>query len=352
MKSSSFDVEQKAMSSFSRMTKSEASIHVFKVETPIVAPNQPGLGEQLPIELSLSEEALNAKETELDTMFHLSEEDKAKIRLLETLLSALTGKRFKFQQVVKMDEDSRGKGQSNPSESNSSHSVRNTPQNTRSEIGIRISAKHEVFESEQMSFRSEGLVKTSDGREIQFAVNLNMARSYYESTDVLIEIGAKLQDPLVINFDGKGVAFGEDSIELDITLDGTAERFRNLAEGSGFLVMDKNGNGEVDDGSELFGPQSGNGFSELSAYDEDGNGWIDESDTAFNALKIWTVSPDGQKTMIGLKEADVGAIYLGSVASDYHIKNGDDLIAKIRETSVYLKETGGAGTLHMLDLKI
>ena len=349
MKISSFDVEQRAMSSFSRMTKSEASIHVFKVETPIAPPNQLGGGEQLPIELSLSEEGLNAKETELDTMFHLSEEDKAKIRLLETLLSALTGKRFKFQQVVKMDEESRGKGKSDPS---TNHSVKNTPQNTRSQIGIRISAKHEIAESEQMSFRSEGLVRTSDGREIQFAVNLNMERSYYESSDVLIEIGAKLQDPLVINFDGKGVAFGEDSLELDITLDGTAERFRNLAEGSGFLVLDKNGNGEVDDGSELFGPQSGNGFSELSAYDEDGNGWIDESDTAFNDLKIWTVSPEGQKTMIGLKEADVGAIYLGSVASDYHIKDGDDLIAKIRETSVYLKETGGAGTLHMLDLKI
>lgn len=351
MKISSFDVEQRALSSFSRMTKSEASIHVFKVETPIAPPNQLGLGE-LPIELSLSEEGLNAKETELDTMFHLSEEDKAKIRLLETLLSALTGKRFKFQQVVKMDEGSRGEGKSKASESNGKLAVKNTPQNTRSEIGIRITAKHEVFESEQMSFRSEGVVKTSDGREIQFAVNLNMARSYYESSDVLIEMGAKLQDPLVINFDGKGVAFGEDSIELDITLDGTAERFRNLAQGSGFLVMDKNGNGEVDDGSELFGPQSGNGFAELSAYDEDGNGWIDESDTAFGALKIWTVSPDGQKTMIGLKEADVGAIYLGSVASDYHVKNGDELIAKIRETSVYLKETGGAGTLHMLDLKI
>jgi hypothetical protein len=45
---------------------------------------------------------------------------------------------------------------------------------------------------------------------------------------------------------------------------------------SGLLVIDKNLDGKVNDGSELFGPSTGDGFEKLARYDEDRNGWIDE----------------------------------------------------------------------------
>lgn len=360
MKITSFEVDQKALSTYRRTEKSESTIQVFRVpaaeQTPNQAMNQ-SLNQPDPnaVVLSLSTEDIGAKEAELDKMFHLSEADLAKIRLLEKLLSALTGKKFKFQQVVRLDDESREKASAvNAPVSSPGLALgrRNGAVTGAGNIGIRITAKHEIYEAEQMSFSSKGVVNTADGRSIDFKVNLHMSREYYESSEMLIEIGAKMQDPLVINFDGRGIAFGDDMIELDITLDGSKDRFKNLLSGSGFLALDKNGNGEIDDGSELFGPQTGRGFEELAAYDTDQNGWIDESDWVFDSLKIWTVSPSGEKTLIGLKEADVGAIYLGNVASQFHIKQGAENVARMRETSVYLKESGGAGTIHEIDLKI
>ena len=357
MKISSFDVEQRATSSFVRVEKSEMNIQAFRVNT------QPAL-EGSAIVLSLSEESLNLQKTEAEDLFHLSDEDKAKIRMLEDFVSAITGKKFKFKQVVKLEESEkkaeptfgrRGAGPVAQQGGSVAAPLGGSPLGGGTplgELGIRISTRHEISESEMMSFQSKGVVKTADGKTIDFQVNLHMERSYYESSSTLIELGAKMQDPLVINFDGKGVAFGEDSIELDITLDGEKDIFRNLAQGSGFLAFDQNQNGEIDDGTELFGAKTGNGFDELALHDQDANGWIDENDAIFKSLKLWTVSPTGEKSLIGLKEADVGAIYLGKVASQFHVKEGMELVGRIRESSVYLKESGGAGTVHEIDLKV
>ncbi len=363
MKISSFEVEQKAFSAYSKVERSQSSIEMFRVNQP--QPQEQAIAQSNPqpynfIELSLSEEGLSLQETKTDELFHLSDEDKAKIQLIEDFVATILGKKFKFKQVVKLDEDARMKSGKKAEGSDNGlhlgHNVANrgraVSQAQQGALGIRITQSHEIQESEKMSFSSKGVVKTADGQTIAFKVNLEMERTYSEKSDVLIEIGAKMQDPLVINFDGKGIAFGEDSLELDITMDGTPEQFRNLAAGSGFLAIDKNQNGNIDDGTELFGPETGSGFGELSTYDSDNNGWIDESDEVFTSLKIWTVNPSGEKSLIGLKEADVGAIYLGKVASEYQMKSGADLLAKIRESSVYLKENGGAGTIHEIDLKI
>ena len=75
-----------------------------------------------------------------------------------------------------------------------------------------------------------------------------------------------------------------------------------------FLALDKNGDGRMNDGSELFGTASGDGFKDLAAYDEDGNGWIDENDSIYSQLKIWTKDENGKDHLIDLKDADVGAI--------------------------------------------
>ena len=352
MKISNFEVEQKALSTFSKTERSELTVQTFTVNQPVTAlPEQ----QNSFIALSLSDESLSLNEARTDELFHLSEEDKIKIRMIEDFIATLTGKKFKFKQVVKLDDASQEKmnvKHASSAERGQGQQAQQVQQAQQAQFGMRITAKHEVHESESMSFQSKGIVNTADGKVIAFKVNLDMKRAYTQSSEVLIEIGAKLQDPLVINYDGKGIAFGEDSLELDITMDGTPEQFRNLAAGSGFLAFDKNQNGVIDDGSELFGPETGSGFGELAAYDLDNNGWIDESDDIFTSLKLWTVSPSGQKTLVGIKDADVGAIYLGKVASDYQIKNGNELLAKVRETSVYLKEGGGAGTIHEIDLKI
>ena len=59
-----------------------------------------------------------------------------------------------------------------------------------------------------------------------------------------------------------------------------------VGSGSGLLALDKNGDGIINNGTELFGPNTQDGFSELSKYDSDGNGWIDENDSVYDNLRI------------------------------------------------------------------
>ena len=371
MKITSYDLEQKATSTYTRLEKTEIEMQTVRISQRPVQRAIP------PVDLAISDDALQVTKAEYDDMFNLSDEDKAKIKMIEDFISYLTGKKFKFKQFIKMDEEAHAKtnqsysqpavvaDKANPEVSVESavkeglseasaqlpKPVQMIPQGMTLTLG-KIHAKHVLTESETMTFQSQGTVKTADGKSIDFNVNLEMAYEHTESQELLIESASIMVDPIVINFDGKGVNFGEDHLELDITLDGKAETFRNLAQGSGFLALDKNGNGQIDDGSELFGPKTGSGFSELAGYDSDQNGWIDESDDIYKSLKVWTVNPAGEKTLIGLKEADVGAIYLGKVASEYNMRSDGDVVARLRESSVYLKESGGAGAVHEIDLKI
>lgn len=346
MKISNYEIEQRAQSTYMKSETKSVAIEVFEARPPSNGVN----GEF--IKLSLSEEALTGKIEDTVDLFHLSEEDQAKIRLLEKLIEALTGKEFKFNQVVKL----KGNEGKNPEPKRAAPSMvmpnNNGNGNSSRAFGISIRTASELSESESMQFSSKGVIQTSDGRTIDFKLNFEMSRSYYEKSEMHIQIGERLQDPIVLNFDGKGIAFGEDSIEMDINLDGEVDYFRMLASGSGFLALDKNNNGTVDDGSELFGPKTGSGFGELAEYDEDQNNWIDETDEIFRELKIWSVNPQGVKTLVGLKDAGVGAIFIGHVSSQYQIKEGSELLAKIRETGTYLRENGLAGTIHEIDLKI
>ncbi|MDI6714408.1 MAG: hypothetical protein QMD43_05210 [Thermodesulfovibrio sp.] len=120
-----------------------------------------------------------------------------------------------------------------------------------------------------------------------------------------------------------------------------------------FLVYDRNNDGIINDGKELFGPTTGNGFAELSSYDDDGNGWIDESDSVFSKLKIWTKNEEDRDILFSLKDKKIGAVYLNSINSIFHIKNmNNEEIAKIRKMSVFLYEDGNTGTAIHVGLKV
>ena len=119
--------------------------------------------------------------------------------------------------------------------------------------------------------------------------------------------------------------------------------------GSRFLALDRNRNGRFDDGSELFGARSGDGFAELAALDDDGDGWIDEDDAAFEQLRVW----DGETTAQSLREAGVGAIHVGSVRTPFTL-GGSDATATglVRSTGVWLAESGEAHTVQQVDIVI
>ena len=211
-----------------------------------------------------------------------------------------------------------------------------------------------VSESESTTFASSGMVKTQDGRSIDFNIEVSMSRAFTSQINTLTTQNYIKTDPLVINLDTDIGSVTDQKFLFDLDSDGDEEEISFAGKGSGFLALDKNGDGRIGDGSELFGTKSGDGFKDLAAFDEDGNGWIDENDSIYSKLKVWTKDEDGNDYLINLKDADVGAIYLDNADTQFSLKDGiNRLNGEIKKTGIYLHEsTGAAGTLNHIDLAV
>lgn len=209
-------------------------------------------------------------------------------------------------------------------------------------------------ESESTSFTTVGKAYTEDGREISFNVELAMSRSFSQRVEHFSQEEYILTDPLVINVGADVAEISDQKFFFDLDSDGEKEEMSFATGNSGFLALDKNGNGKIDDGNELFGTKSGDGFKDLSAYDEDGNGWIDENDSVFRNLKVFSKDKDGNDLLISIKDFGVGAICLANAETDFHLKSAETnaLNGAIRNTGFYLKEDGGVGTIQHVDIAL
>jgi hypothetical protein len=180
-----------------------------------------------------------------------------------------------------------------------------------------------------------------------------MSREFAARNEVHFAAGNAAIDPLVINFDGHAPGLTDTKYQFDLDSDGTQDQISFVEEGSGFLALDLNNDGTVNNGKELFGPNTGNGFSELEAYDSDGNDWIDESDPIYQRLRIWTKDDQGNDVLCALGQKGIGAIYLGNVATDYQMKDQtNQLQGQVASTGIYLYENGSAGTIQQIDLVV
>lgn len=207
-------------------------------------------------------------------------------------------------------------------------------------------------EQEETSFTTQGTVVTADGRELSFNLDLSMSRSFTSYYEESVSTLRSFTDPLVINLDSDCAFVSDVKISFDLDADGQDEEISRLSSGSGYLALDNNGDGIINDGSELFGTRSGDGFADLSEYDSDHNGWIDEADEVFTKLKICIMNEDGSQTLYSLKDKDIGAICLKSESTDFSLNNltTNETNARIRRTGIFLYENGGLGTMQHLDL--
>ncbi len=219
--------------------------------------------------------------------------------------------------------------------------------------GATYSLEEIHYESEASQFTAQGIVRTADGKEISLSLELNMSREFLSHTRLSVRAGDALKDPLVINFGGTAAQLSQTTFKFDLDADGTADNMRFVAPGSGFIALDHNGDGRINDGHELFGALSGNGFADLAKYDDDGNGWIDEGDAVFDRLLVWTRDGDGNDRLQGLLRHGVGALYLGNTDTPFALKDsGNALQGAVRASGLYLREDGGAGTLQQIDLVV
>ncbi len=269
-------------------------------------------------------------------------EDEPKIQLLIQVIERLTGKKLRF---VSADD-------LKLADPNATEGARTSSPGEGAGWAVRYEAYERYSEEERTAFSAQGVVRTADGKEIAIDLDLTLSRRFVAEHHIRVEEGpARLKDPLVVNFSGTAAQLTQTRFAFDIDADGRQDAIPFVAPGSGFLALDANGDGTINDGRELFGALSGNGFADLAAHDSDGNGWIDENDPLYTRLRIWTKDADGRDRLLALGQAGVGALYLGSAATPFSLKDGaNQLQGVVRSTGLFLREDRSAGTIQQLDL--
>jgi hypothetical protein len=211
---------------------------------------------------------------------------------------------------------------------------------------ITVSTK----EKESLSISASGFVQTKDKN-----ISIDLQAELFSESTMTLDVAAyngKRIDPLVINLSG-GLAQTDKIAEFDFDLDsdGKMDKISALASQNGFLALDADNNGKIDNGNELFGTKSGNGFADLAKYDGNKDGVIDESDSIFEKLKIWTKTAASDK-LISLKEAKVGALLLDNINSEFELKNQNRVNAKIQKSGIAIFEDGMIGWVSHVDFAV
>ncbi len=218
-------------------------------------------------------------------------------------------------------------------------------------VGDRVEISSTYMESQALNFQVQASVYAK-GKEIEISLDVSLSRSFLKQTNITLDLKAQLQDPLVISLDGTMPSLSSKTFSFDIDSDGKSDQISQLNANSAFLALDKNQNGKIDNGNELFGTKSGDGFKDLSIYDDDKNGWIDENDAIFDKLQIWQKDGDKSK-LIALGEVGIGAIFLGNTTTPFSLKSGTNaLLGEIKSSGFFLYENGLAGVISQVDLVV
>lgn len=113
-------------------------------------------------------------------------------------------------------------------------------------------------------------------------------------------------DPLAIDLTGNGIELLslDDGVYFDLDNNGFDEKTVWISSDDGFIACDRDGNGTIDNGGELFGDQvilengkkSNTGFEALSEFDSNNDNKIDSKDQKFDQLLVWVDSNSNGKS--------------------------------------------------------
>lgn len=221
-----------------------------------------------------------------------------------------------------------------------------------------VSNKNQYFsyqDNQSMNVVIRGSVTTLNGDTVDFEFRATASQSFsfeYASGEYAERISER-KDPLIINYGGGFNNLSGEAYQFDLDGDGKAETISFAGSGSGFLAFDKNGDGIINDGSELFGAKTGNGFVELAQYDEDGNGYIDSGDSVFKQLRIYEKTSDGEDKLTSLADLEIAAIGLESTVTPFRIADSlNNELGMARATGVFIRSNGSVGSVQQIDLTL
>jgi hypothetical protein len=151
------------------------------------------------------------------------------------------------------------------------------------------------------------------------------------------QLGALMHvTPLVLDLDGNGVttqAIGQGAV-FDLTGTGHPTQVGWVGGHDGLLALDRNGDGIINDGRELFGAvtllpdgqRAGNGFNALAALDSNHDGHITAADAQFGQLRVWVDANHNGRTdageLKGLADLGITSLNLTHVPGD-HVDHGN-----------------------------
>lgn len=166
------------------------------------------------------------------------------------------------------------------------------------------------------------------------------------------EKAAPQRDPLIIDLDEVGIELTdiENGVYFDLDANGYAEKAAWIGEKDGFLALDVNENGIIDNGSELFGDKfvmpdgniSQTGFEALSSLNENDDNLIDKNDSVYSKLLVWIdsnhdgITNEGElKTLpdLNIQSIDLNCVYDGTINAETGTMEAESSVVKYNDTT-------------------
>lgn len=171
-------------------------------------------------------------------------------------------------------------------------------------------------------------------------------RASVTTTTVASEAQVQQGDPIVLDLDNDGIELSsyKNGARFDLLGKGTTQQTAFVNGGDAFLALDRNHDGTINSGQELFGEQHGakNGFEELRRFDLNGDGVIDRNDAVYSQLQLFKDNGNGiteAGELVSLADAGIQEIRLGYQDVDLRAAGGN----RIAQIASYLRNDGSRG---------
>ena len=218
--------------------------------------------------------------------------------------------------------------------------------------GDLLSVEQWRSHEQHLNYQVQGVFNVND-QELSLDYNFALSSEHVSYSKIEMSAAA-LKDPIIVQFGSQGLGNIKGQKEFAINQDNTLDSLPIFSGDVGYLVYDKNQNQQADDGSELFGPKTGQGFAELAQLDSNNNGFIDVGDQQFEQLYLWQPSDDNQtEQWLSLKEANIQAISLSAISTSFDFYDQQGKVqAQLRQSSFAISEDGFGRGVHQIDVRI
>jgi hypothetical protein len=121
-------------------------------------------------------------------------EGSPELQLIKSMIEMLTGRRIRVITAEDLDADVEAPDVPDPNQA---------PARGNAGWGVEYDYHESLDEAEQTAFSAQGVMRTTDGREIRFDIAFTMNRAWHEESSASLRAGdARRKDPLVLNFNG------------------------------------------------------------------------------------------------------------------------------------------------------